>query len=440
MSAPSRVMLIIVLCSVLLLGSAPLQPTRADLLEDHTFTVDSFMDIDDVASNSVCSAGDPDEDGPCTLRAAIFEANENSPYSNVTIELPAGTYTLTIPPDSTNDIHSGDLNISPTSTTSYTITLIGVDPEPAVIDANHLDRVFRIAMGVKVVMENVVIRGGLVNATSPLSYGAGIKNEGTLTLDRALIENNELRCGLETCAFDLLGGGIINYGIVYMVDSTIRNNISGRASAFINTGSDFIIRNSTIADNYSTDAFVILNQFTLKIRNSTLSGNATGTGNASGIYNTGILLIESSTFANKNSPASITNGTDGDVTIQDTILLAEPGLTNCANSGDWTSLGYNIYSDASCPATSPGDLINTDPLLAFLGNWGGPTMTLPPQAGSPALDHRDGVCMVDALPVNPFLPLTEDQRHEPRNDGQCDTGAIEGGVVLLKTYLPLALR
>src|SRR5574340_115655 len=79
-------------------------------------TVDSTLDATDVANNSVCSAITPTE-GPCTLRAAIDEANKctldlNTCEGGVVIHVPPGTYTLTIPPSGGNDNYTGDLDIN----------------------------------------------------------------------------------------------------------------------------------------------------------------------------------------------------------------------------------------------------------------------------------------------------------------------------------------
>jgi hypothetical protein len=127
------------------------------------------------------------------------------------------------------------------------------------------------------------------------------------------------------------------------------------------------------------------------------------------------------------------------VRIKDSILQNDgaPGSGNCENSGTWNSDGYNIYSDDSCPSIGTGDLVNSDALLGPLGDWGGTTLTMPLQTGSPARDHRPGVCMtIPESPTLPPMPLTEDQRHYERSDASCDTGAFE----VLKVYLPLIIK
>jgi len=271
--------------------------------------------------------------------------------------------------------------------------------------------------------------------------GAGILNFGRTYLTKVVVEDNEASCGQETCAFYISGGGIFNTGQMIITDSMIRNNESEGASAIFNSGESIgiVIKNSTIYDNHATAAFTIDNYAYLHIRNSTLSGNTAQTGYISGIANRSTLIIESSTLANIGRSSSIYNDASGTVRIKDSILQNDgaPGSGNCEDNSVWISDGYNIYSDDSCPYTGTGDLVNTDAQLGPLGDWGGPTPTMPLLTGSPARDHRPGVCMtIPESPTLPPMPLTEDQRHYERSDGSCDAGAFE----VLKVYLPLIIK
>ena len=428
----------------LLLGCIGVQPVKAD--RAITFTVNNFTDANDFAINSVCSVGSVNE-GYCTLRAAIDEANWNGDFSDIVINLPAGNYDLTIPPTGTNDIKSGDLNFSRPNP-GYTISLVGVDIEPAVIDAQQLDRVMRISANVNVSLENVVIKGGLLSWTGTTDYpdGAGILNYGNLSLNRVIIEDNEAECGQASCSFYIAGGGILNDGNVYMTDSVIRNNTSVAASAIFTTtagGGYFFIKNSTISGNNSTQAGTIINYATLHIRNSTIAENTAGGPYIVGILNYETLILESSTIVNAGIMSSVYNAGTGSVTIQDTILksISTPGGYNCYNDGTWTSNGYNVFSDGTCPATGTGDLSNTDPLLGSLGAWGGSTMTMPLLPGSPALNHRTGYCMtIPESPAVPPMPLTVDQRYYLRIDGSCDSGAFEDSANVNSVFLPVIFR
>ena len=86
-----------------------------------------------------------------------------------------------------------------------------------------------------------------------------------------------------------------------------------------------------------------------------------------------------------------------------------------ASFGAITDGGDNISSDISFPFSAPGSMNNTDPELGVLGNYGGPTQTIPLLMGSPAIDAGGaGGC-----------PAT-DQRGVPRPfGGACDIGAFE---------------
>jgi hypothetical protein len=74
-------------------------------------------------------------------------------------------------------------------------------------------------------------------------------------------------------------------------------------------------------------------------------------------------------------------------------------------------------------------LTNGDPQLAALGDYGGPTPTMPPLAGSPAIDAGD-----DSVTNS----LATDQRGFPRRAGaHVDIGAVESQVATNAPVLEL---
>jgi CSLREA domain-containing protein len=435
----SRKWIILTVCACFILVILPTSQARA--ADPIVFSVDSTDDITDYApGNSVCSANEI-TGGPCTLRAAIYEAYLNVPYSDVIINLDADTYRLTIPPSMPNNINSGDLDI-PNSSSIYTITINTNDPNNrAVIDADGLDRVLRIGEGVRIKLENIIIRGGLLSLSDESPEGAGILNRGKLELHNVIIEDNQARCAQEPCPY-VAGGGILNDGEVIMTSSTIHNNTSPDGSAIFNSSlGRFVILNSAIAHNQAINNWTIINNGYMHFRNATVSNNTANS--FIGLINHGDLVVESSTFANAGKRASITNTSSGTVWIEDTILVALPALStyNCDNGGNWNSNGYNIFSDSTCLGSAGGDLVNTDPKLGPLGHWGGPTMTRPLQAGSPAHNHRPTACTtIPYLPTIPPEDLPFDQRYVDRIDGKCDTGAFEGTAEIPKLFLPLVLK
>jgi hypothetical protein len=90
-----------------------------------------------------------------------------------------------------------------------------------------------------------------------------------------------------------------------------------------------------------------------------------------------------------------------------------PSGSNCF--GAIIDGGHNISTDASCNFSGPGSFNTTDPVLGPLGDYGGPTPTLPLLAGSPAINAAGGTA----------CPPT-DQRGTTRPFGTaCDIGAFE---------------
>ena len=107
----------------------------------------------------------------------------------------------------------------------------------------------------------------------------------------------------------------------------------------------------------------------------------------------------------------------GKVYVRNSILSSNTPGGNC--SGTLMDDGKNLSSDATCAFSAPGSLNNTDPQLRPLGAYGGPTLTLAPGPGSPAIDA-----------ANPAFCLPTDQRGVPRPQGAgCDIGAVEATVL-----------
>jgi hypothetical protein len=107
-------------------------------------------------------------------------------------------------------------------------------------------------------------------------------------------------------------------------------------------------------------------------------------------------------------------GTNPGVTLRNSILAGNDPGGNWTG-GDLVDDGNNLSSDATSAFTSPGSRDNTDPKLGPLGDYGGPTPTIPLLEGSPALDGGK----------SDFCPPV-DQRGRARSFGAaCDIGAFE---------------
>lgn len=191
------------------------------------------------------------------------------------------------------------------------------------------------------------------------------------------------------------------------------------------TASSVVIKNSTVTGNSATSTGGVANQCsTLLIENSTISqngGNGIGNGSGPPVCLGSTSIINSTVFENAvfdiYSPAG-----SGAIKLKNSIL-SSPMLPACsAGSGVIASLGHNLVSDASCGLTGPGDMQNTDPLLAPLANNGGNTLTHALLAGSPAIDAIPLTDCTDTAGA----PITADQRGIFRPQGaRCDIGGYE---------------
>ena len=264
---------------------------------------------------------------------------------------------------------------------------------------------------------SMVIRDSIIkNHRAQSSFGirdaGGILNiEGTLDLIHVTIENN-------TGEF---AGGIANLGgTVSIHDSTIAKNISEFGSGGINSiGGALSITQSTITNNLDLNegtGGIQSEDTTTVIFRSTISQNSGGVGgillsststpeitsctiegNSGGF--TGAILVAGSckivactvanNFASDNNTGGITNF--GETELQASIIRDNPGgdISTSGDEASFVSLGSNIVGDSNAIEmfSAPGDQVGTASpiLLAPLGNYGGPTQTMHPLAGSPAI-------------------------------------------------------
>src|SRR5262249_10992774 len=183
--------------------------------------------------------------GSGSLRDAVPQFNPDAGTDDDTIQLAAGTYSLTI--QNVGGHHetaglTGDLNLTQTS---HHWIIQGAGPS-TIIDASLLqDRVFEIVtLGTQVVFKDLVIQGGLAQddgsnvplAGSTDALGGGILNNGgTVTLDQVVLQNNVAR-GADVAALGVpghnaRGGGVYSTGgALTMTGATLANNqvIGGR--------------------------------------------------------------------------------------------------------------------------------------------------------------------------------------------------------------------
>ena len=344
------------------------------------FTVTTQADSPDANPGDGVCAG---SDGSCSLRAAVEEANALP--SGSTIAVPAGDYQL---------VH-GALTIS------NAMTITGAGARATTVDAPSDDRAVKVtATADPVTIARVTLSGGTAFPSTGY-FGGNVWSAGNLTLREDAITNGSAYSG----------GGVSNAGGTMLIQrSTISNNVAlngGGDSGGVQNWGDathsgaLIIESSTIANNQARLGGGVFSwgtdTNTTVIEDSTIAGNRGGDRGTGGLGGSGVLSVRNSVIA-----GNTVNGV----------------AQNC--TGTITSLGHNLESGTDCNFASGTDLQNADPRLDALQNHGGPTDTLLPAAGSPAIDAGDDATCPEA-----------DQRGTSRPQGaHCDIGAVEAAAAL----------
>jgi len=328
----------------------------------------SFLIVGIGEANSHIVVNSPEDeaknDGQCTLREAIDSVNNNKDSgkkigeckigsSPDTIEIPAGTYTLTKSDSGNEDSGStGDLDIR------NNVTIIGAGADTTVINtvAGFQDRIFHVLSG-ELSISGVTLSGGNVK-----DDGGSIYNLGTLNLNNVSIDNNYA---------GNVGGGIYNAGSVNVTNSTISGNTAEVAGGGIYNAGDASLVNVTISGNHM----------------STSSEDIVGGGgfvNASGNANfTNVTIAENGTNAPEGSGGNL-RSTGGSLLIKNTLIANPLADGNCY--GTIISLGNNLSSDGSCGLSPSTDIVTFNAGLGALRDNGGETLTHALISGSPAID------------------------------------------------------
>jgi hypothetical protein len=232
-------------------------------------------------------------------------------------------------------------------------------------------------------------------------HGGGVfrvsnNNVGTHVLDRSTVAGNTMPDVSPASA-----GGLYLQGVAITIDrSTISGNVSRFAAGmFVGPGSTITMSNSTLEGNVA------------------ISGLAGGVAFSSGVTGT----IDSTTFARNRAPgplafAGATAGGQGIVLSRSVFDDNEAG--NGFNPITCTQAmidgGGNMQHPvlrAGGGSDSPGSLCaagasTLDALLGALADHGGPTLTVAPAAGSPAIGAGSSCLATDQRGVARGAPCT----------------------------------
>jgi predicted outer membrane repeat protein len=279
-------------------------------------------------------------------------------------------------------------------------------------------------------LDGVTIR----NSRAEGSGGGAIYNNGTLFVDHSVFEGN--RANSE-------GGGIMNNGGEATISySTFRGNRAQTGGGILNSGGQVTVTNSLFVENEATGNGGGVNAVSgsVNLTNVTFAQNKADRGG--GLYTSGFVNILNSTFRHNraNLGGALFNMSE---THTKNSIFADSWNQNGTATNlncDGPSVisdGYNIVDDGTCvpemnPPT-PGDRRNTDPMLGPLEDNGGPTLSMLPLQGSPAIDGG----------TNVGCPATDQRGYARPVGATCDVGATEYGaeppVVNYPVYLPLVM-
>ena len=359
-------------------------------------------------------------DGQCTIREAINNSNNDNDTTGGdctqglgidTINIPAGTYRITLNGPGDNANLTGDFDIT------NSVTILGVEGAEAIIQGPNNDRVFDFqAAMINLIMRDLIITDGNATNAAPDNDGGGIllRTGTTFVGERLTFESNEandhgggIAC-IQCTGIDIDdssfknnvadkdgtnsgdGGGIyasLQSGIFFLTDSTVGGDtisaqlpdknsaFNGGGIAVTGNGPIQIIRTTisgNIAANDGGGLYDVKNSGQSLLINSTISGNR-AVNDGGGVFvddssaTSPSVLIESVTITENTADSdSDGNGDGGGISNPDNdiVRLANTIVANNFDSSsrpdcDGSILAFSvgvsnlIGVNAGCEATFP---------------------------------------------------------------------------------------
>jgi hypothetical protein len=312
----------------------------------------------------------------------------------------------------------------------HNLTILGPGADKVTIQRDvHASAfsLFQVTSRTAVTIAGLTLSGGDAGA----SNGGAVVNDGTLTLTSCTLSGNQAASG----------GGVENDSqkTLAVADCTFSNNVVAVFGGGIdNRGGTATVTDCTFSGNHST--FLgggIFNSGTLTVSASTFSGNLADddgggleTGGAVGAAAT----VTACTFSTNVADNGGKGGSGGGIHVQsgtltlDSTLVA--GNSNNGTTGDdiagsvASTSSFNLVGNGTGLRGISNNDINhnqvgtisspIDPKLGALQNNGGPTQTMAPTSGSPAIGAGD-----------PSLTGIDQVGNSRAFDGRVDVGAVE---------------
>ena len=360
--------------------------------------------------------------------------------------------------------------------------------------------ILAVGNGVGVSLSGLTMQDGFASSGGAIVMGHGAE----VTATTVVFSNDASNGGGAIDSGD--GAGAAD--TVQVTDSTFINDSSGGSGGAISNGTNGGTSALTVTDSTFTDDggnFEVPGESggsdeggaidngdgsgtgTAVITGSTFNGNETavhGGAIANGIFRgTGTLTVANSTFSDNGADTggAIASGDEGTGTLSVVVDLlgrhcsgigrrrskavrprrpprrswpptSSPARPATKAGGTWTDDGYNVADDTSCFSATPatGDQnggASSTTQLGSLGDNGGPTQTMMPLTGNPAIADIP----LDATPLQvtqadgdafTLCPVTADQRGDASPAGEaCTAGAVQvAGMVTTPNTTTITLR
>jgi beta-lactam-binding protein with PASTA domain len=329
--------------------------------------------FDDAGYASNCTP----QTGSCSLRDALLAAaaagGGNISFSTTVF---SGASTLML--------INGSLSVPPATSITGPTTGNGASlANLLTVDGGNAGTVFTVATGVTgASIANLTIQNGNSSGS-----GGGINNQGSLVVTNVTVKGSTATTGA--------GGGINNTGTLVLTGSTVSANSASQGGGINNTG-------------------------TLTVIDSTIGGNSSS-GQGGGIENSGMLTVYDSTV----SANSAVSGGGGIYTSPGAVTLANAIVSGNTTSGTADDIDGG-YTDQG------GNVVGSSAIaLASLGSYGGPTQTMIPLPGGPAICAGTASSIAAGVTVDQRgLPNTNTGYPNYANSACVDAGAVQTNYAL----------
>ena len=364
-------LLIVALISTLISGCDVLGDILtglSGLCERDPLLVTKTMDTDD----GLCTGAD------CSLREAVITSNVCEGRQH--IQIPAGTYPLSLEGAGEDEAHTGDLDILDT------VRIEGTGGE-VVIDGRGIDRVFHI-IDPREVPDTNTLSGLTITGGSANDMGGGIYHQaGWLNLEDSLLRDNEAGSGTRVGG---AGGGLFSQAHFTNENLTIENNVAhgSGGGAYFDEGSYTLVNGGLLVQRNQSlggeggGGFFFFQGSVADMNDARFVENETAA-NGGGIWNDGELEIRRTRF---ESNVSGSNGGGVFNGSEEGLVLRETWFTN--NNAEQ---GGGLFNQGAVHFFQSGINNNT----AFAGLGGG----LFNEGGGALMQIRNSTISANMIPA-----------------------------------------